>query len=113
MRSYMAFLTKKKVNMKQPPRFVTQGKYEKVCKSKKSLYRSKQSPRAWFGRFALIIQEFEFSSAQKDHLVFFHQLQERILLRDVDNIVVVDNNAQGIIYCNNSRQMTLDLCETS
>ena len=34
------------VYMEQPPRFVAQGEYSKVCKLKKSLCGLKQSPRA-------------------------------------------------------------------
>ena len=34
--------------MEQPPDFVAQGEYGKVCHLKNSLYGLKQSPRAWF-----------------------------------------------------------------
>ena len=37
------------VYMEQPPEFVAQVEYGKVCKLHKSLYGLKQSPRAWFG----------------------------------------------------------------
>ncbi|XP_019234286.1 PREDICTED: uncharacterized protein LOC109214791 [Nicotiana attenuata] len=40
------------VYMEQPPGFVAQGEYGKVCQMKKSLYGLKQSPRAWFGKFS-------------------------------------------------------------
>ena len=36
------------VYMEQPPDFVAQGEYGKVCHLKNSLYGLKQSPRAWF-----------------------------------------------------------------
>ncbi|XP_019225056.1 PREDICTED: uncharacterized protein LOC109206664 [Nicotiana attenuata] len=36
------------VYIEQPPDFVAQGEYEKVCHLKNSLYGLKQSPRAWF-----------------------------------------------------------------
>ncbi|EOY32888.1 Cysteine-rich RLK (RECEPTOR-like protein kinase) 8 [Theobroma cacao] len=42
----------------QPPGFVAQGEYGKVCHFLKSLYGLKQSPRAWFGRFSEAVQEF-------------------------------------------------------
>jgi len=44
-----------KIYMKQPQGFVVHGDCAKVCRLKKSLYGLKQSPRAWFGRFALVI----------------------------------------------------------
>ncbi|CAH9071327.1 unnamed protein product [Cuscuta epithymum] len=40
---------KEEVYIEQPPGFVAQGEYGKVCRLRKSLYGLKQSPRAWFG----------------------------------------------------------------
>jgi len=58
--------------MEQPPGFVTQGEYaQKVRMLKKSLYGLKQSPKAWFRRFASVIQEFDLCRAKKDHSVFW------------------------------------------
>ncbi|RVW65211.1 Retrovirus-related Pol polyprotein from transposon RE1 [Vitis vinifera] len=48
----------KEVYMEQPPGFVAQGKSGLVCKLRRSLYGLKQSPRAWFGRFSSVVQEF-------------------------------------------------------
>ncbi|RVW75289.1 Retrovirus-related Pol polyprotein from transposon RE1 [Vitis vinifera] len=36
----------------------------KVCKLKKALYRLKQSPRAWFGRFAKVMKESGYKQSQ-------------------------------------------------
>ena len=43
-----------KVFMTLPPRFCKEEE-TRVCKLKKSLYGLKQSPRAWFDRFAKVI----------------------------------------------------------
>lgn len=45
--------------MEQPPGFVAQGKYRKVCHLKKTLYGLKQSPWAWFDKFSEVIQELD------------------------------------------------------
>ena len=45
----------KEVYMKQPIGFVTQGESGLVCKLCRSLYGLKQSPRAWFGRFRVVL----------------------------------------------------------
>ncbi|EOY32426.1 Cysteine-rich RLK (RECEPTOR-like protein kinase) 8 [Theobroma cacao] len=47
-----------KVYMVQPPVFVAQGEFGKVCRLRKSLYGLKQSPRTWFGRFSDVVLEF-------------------------------------------------------
>ncbi|RVW36509.1 Retrovirus-related Pol polyprotein from transposon RE1 [Vitis vinifera] len=44
--------------MEQPPGFVAQGESGLVCRLRRSLYGLKQSPRAWFGRFSSVVQEF-------------------------------------------------------
>ncbi|RVW97625.1 Retrovirus-related Pol polyprotein from transposon RE2 [Vitis vinifera] len=46
------------VYMEQPPGFVAQGESGLVCRLRRSLYGLKQSPRAWFGRFSSVVQEF-------------------------------------------------------
>ncbi|EOY06846.1 Cysteine-rich RLK (RECEPTOR-like protein kinase) 8, putative [Theobroma cacao] len=59
------------VYMEQPPRFVAQGEYGKVCHFRKSLYGLKQSPRAWFGKFSEAVQEFGMKKSKCDHSVFY------------------------------------------
>ena len=46
------------VYMEQPPGFVAQGESSLVCRLRRSPYGLKQSPRAWFGRFSSVVQEF-------------------------------------------------------
>ena len=45
--------------MKQPLGFVDQGEIGKVCRLWKSLHGLKQSPRAWFGKFNQVVEEFD------------------------------------------------------
>jgi len=58
------------VYIEQPPGFVAQGEFVKVCRLKKSLYSLKQSLRVWFGHFTSVIQEFDPCCVEKDHSVF-------------------------------------------
>ena len=46
------------VYMEQPPEFVAQGEFGLVCRLRRSLYSLNQSPRAWFGSFSYVVQEF-------------------------------------------------------
>ncbi|RVW33361.1 Retrovirus-related Pol polyprotein from transposon RE2 [Vitis vinifera] len=46
------------VYMEQPPSFVAQGESGLVCRLRCSLHGLKQSPRAWFGHFSSVVQEF-------------------------------------------------------
>ena len=43
------------VYMEQPLGFVAQGESGLVCKLRRSLYGLKQSPRAWFSWFSLVV----------------------------------------------------------
>ena len=59
--------------MEQPPGFVAQGESRLVCRLSRSLYGLKQSPRAWFGRFSSVVQEFGMTRSTADHSVFYHR----------------------------------------
>ncbi|RVW56301.1 Retrovirus-related Pol polyprotein from transposon TNT 1-94 [Vitis vinifera] len=87
-----------KVYLEQPPGFVAQGEYGKVCRLKKALYGLKQSPRAWFGKFSKEIQAFGMNKSEKDHSVFYKKSAAGIILLVVyvDDIVITGNDHAGI-----------------
>ncbi|RVW87780.1 Retrovirus-related Pol polyprotein from transposon TNT 1-94 [Vitis vinifera] len=83
------------VYMDQPPSFVAQGESGLVCRLHRSLYGLKQSPRAWFGRFSSIVQEFGMLRSTVDHSVFYHHnsLGQCIyLVVYVDDIVITGSD---------------------
>ncbi|KAJ9707458.1 hypothetical protein PVL29_002475 [Vitis rotundifolia] len=86
------------VYMEQPPGFVAQGKYRKVCCLKKAFYGLKQSPYAWFGKFNKEIQAFVMNKSKKDHSVFYKKSIAGIILLVVyvDDIVITGNDHAGI-----------------
>jgi len=86
------------VYMEQPPGFVAQGEYGKVCHLRKSLYGLKQSPRAWFGKFSDVVQEFGLKKSKCDHSVFYRQSTVGIILLVVyvDDIVITGDDCAGI-----------------
>ena len=45
----------------------------KVCRLKNALYRLKQSPRAWFGRFTKVMKSIRYYQSQGDHTVFLNK----------------------------------------
>ena len=67
----------------------------KVCKLKKALCGLKQSPRAWFERFAKVMKEFGYKQSQGDHTLFIkHSVAGGVtaLLVYVDDIIVTGND---------------------
>ena len=86
------------VYMEQPPGFVAQGEYGKVCKLKKSLYGLKQSPRAWFGKFSQAIEKFGMKQRKADHSVFYRNEKGILILLIVyvDDIIITGNDGSGI-----------------
>ena len=58
------------VYMDIPPGYMTSSKTEVVCKLQKALYRLKQSPRAWFGRFSLAMRKYDFTQRNSAHTLF-------------------------------------------
>ncbi|KAJ9556562.1 LOW QUALITY PROTEIN: hypothetical protein OSB04_011176 [Centaurea solstitialis] len=87
------------VYMEQPPGFVAQGESGRVCKLRKSLYGSKESPRAWFGRFNAVATEFGLRRSAYDHSVFFSSSSSRciLLVVYVDDIVITGSDETGIM----------------
>ena len=57
--------------MEQPPEFVAQEEFGLVCRLRRFLYGLKQSPRAWFGHFSSVVQEFGMTRNTSDHFVFY------------------------------------------
>lgn len=53
----------------------------KVCQLNKSLYRVKQSPKAWFERFGKVVTSFGFLQNQVDHTIFCkHSTNNKIII---------------------------------
>ncbi|RVW69330.1 Retrovirus-related Pol polyprotein from transposon RE1 [Vitis vinifera] len=70
-----------------------------VCRLRRSLYGLKQSPRAWFGRFSSVVQEFGMLRSTTDHSVFYHHnsLGQCIyLVVYMDDIVITGSDQDGI-----------------
>ena len=87
------------VYMEQPPGFVAQGEFGLVCRLRRSLYGLKQSPRAWFGRFSSVVQEFGMIRSTADHSVFYHHNSSGqciYLVVYVDDIVITGSDQDGI-----------------
>nr|MCH9869351.1 hypothetical protein [Serratia marcescens] len=85
------------VYMQQPPGYERKGE-NLVCSLKKSLYGLKQSPRAWFQKFAAVVCSVGFTRSTADHSIFTKTCTEGIviLLVYVDDIIVTGNDSQGI-----------------
>nr|GEU87192.1 polyprotein, putative [Tanacetum cinerariifolium] len=79
------------VYMGQPPGFVAQEEFRRVCKLKKALYGLKQSLRAWLGKFSNAVIEFGLRSSVYDHSVFYSLSNAGciLLVVYVDDIVII------------------------
>ena len=70
-----------------------------ACRLRCSLYGLKQSPRAWFGRFSSMVQEFGITRSTSDHSVFHHHTSSGQcihLIVYVDDIVITDSDHDDI-----------------
>ena len=59
-----------------------------ACRLIKSIYRLKQSPRAWYGRIHTFFLEHNFTRSDFDHSLFINYDKDIILLLYVDDLVV-------------------------
>ncbi|BBG98997.1 hypothetical protein Prudu_008549 [Prunus dulcis] len=64
------------IYMDLPPGIPVTSKDGVVCKLRKSLYGLKQSPRAWFGRFAASMKKFGYVQNNSDHTLFLKRHKE-------------------------------------
>ena len=86
---------KEEIYMEVPPRFGKNLEGRNVCKLKKALYDLKQSPRAWFGKFAKVMITNGYKQSQGDHTLFIkHSTSGGIaaLLVFMDDIIVTRND---------------------
>ncbi|GJT99815.1 ribonuclease H-like domain-containing protein [Tanacetum coccineum] len=89
--------------MHQPPSFVDPRYPHHVCLLKRSLYGLKQTPRAWFHRFAAYATRVGFSPSRCDSSLFIYRcsVDTTYLLIYVDDIVLTDSSIallQKIIF---------------
>ncbi|KAH9786038.1 reverse transcriptase Ty1/copia-type domain-containing protein [Citrus sinensis] len=85
--------------MNPPPGFENTFERGRVCKLKKSLYELKQSPRAWFDRFARFILKCGHQQSHSDHMMFLKHGKEdklAILIVYVNDIILIGNDRDEI-----------------
>ena len=82
--------------MDPPPRFTP--KEGKVCRLKKALYGSKQSPRTWFGRLNYAMKGFGYRQAVADHTLFFKRDGDDItlLIVYIDDLIVTGSSLKEV-----------------
>lgn len=77
--TYLHGHLQEEVYMEQPPGFVAQGEYGRVCKLCKSLYGLKQSPLVWFRCFSVVLTHFGLQRSSYDHSIsLLHHLSDAL-----------------------------------
>jgi Reverse transcriptase (RNA-dependent DNA polymerase) len=64
---------KEEAYMEIPPDFQNEQLKGKVCRLKRSLYGLKQSPRAWFDRFSMVMKKLGYQQSNADHTMFIQR----------------------------------------
>ena len=85
---------KEEIYMYLPPGIPVTSKEGVVCKLRKSLYGLKQSPRAWFGRFAASMKKFGYVQSNSDHTLFLkrHKGKLTALIIYIDDMIVTGDD---------------------
>ena len=78
-----------------PPDFVSSTQGKVVCKLQKALYRLKQSPRAWFGRF---MRKHGFKQSNSYYTLFLTHQRGKVtaLIIYVDDMIITRNDEEEI-----------------
>ena len=89
----------KEVYMQTPLHFNGDFKRNNVCKLKKPFSSLKQSPKAWFGRFAKAMNDMELQQSQGDHTLFVkcsHMGKLIIAIVYIDDITMTRDDSKEI-----------------
>ncbi|PHT99700.1 hypothetical protein BC332_29488 [Capsicum chinense] len=88
---------KEDIYMKPPPGLFSLPTSD-VCKLKRSLYRLKQAPRAWFAKFRFTFLQFSFEQSNYDSSLFVRKTSTGcvLLLVYVDDIIIPGNDSSLI-----------------
>ena len=83
--------------MKQPPGYVAQGE-TKVCRLKKTIYRLKESPKAWFEKFSLTISGIGFRRCHSNHSIFVRRTKSGIVVLAIYvDILLTSGDLAGLL----------------
>ena len=90
---YRDLKLKEQVYMEQPPGYIAQGE-NTVCRLRKVIYGLKQSPRAWFEKFSMVISGIGFACCHSDHSVFVRRIKSgsMIMVVYVDGILLNESH---------------------
>ncbi|CAL2272194.1 unnamed protein product [Prunus armeniaca] len=82
---------KEEIYIDLPPSIFITFKEGVVCKLRKSFYGLKQSPSAWFGRFAASMKKFGYVQSNSDHTLFLkrHKGKLTALIIYIDDMIVI------------------------
>jgi hypothetical protein len=86
--SFLNGVIEEEVYIEQPQGFEVEYRKTHVCRLKKSLYRLKQAPRAWYGRIDSFLMSLGFTKSKVDSNIYFKVMNDEpvILLLYVDDL---------------------------
>jgi hypothetical protein len=84
----------------QPTGFADPAHPDLVCRLRKSLYGLKQTPRAWYSRFATYLTTLGFIEAKSDTslFIFRHDSDTVYMLLYVDDIILIASSTE-LLHC--------------
>ncbi|KAK8957728.1 hypothetical protein KSP39_PZI001284 [Platanthera zijinensis] len=86
------------VYLKQPPGFIDPTRPRHVCRLHKALYGLRQSPRAWYNRFATSLRQLGFIICPHDTSLFLwrHGADIILILLYVDDLIITGSHTDFI-----------------
>jgi hypothetical protein len=83
--------------MKQPPGYEDKNRPNYLCKLDKALYGLKQTPRAWYHRLSVKLQELGFKPSKGDTSLFYFRKGDLVMfmLIYVDDIIVASSSPEA------------------
>lgn len=84
--------------MDVPPGYNASSTINVACKLEKALYGLKQLPRAWFGRFSLVMKKYDYKQSNLVRTLFLKHRMGKMttLIVYVDNMIIRRDNPEEI-----------------
>jgi hypothetical protein len=108
--SFLNDVIEEEVYIEKPQGFQVEDKKSHVCRLKKSLYRLKKAPRAWYGRIDSFLTSLGFTKTKEDSNLYFKIMNNElvILLLYVDDLFLTGEE-KLITECKNRLALEFEM----
>lgn len=102
------------LHVTQPPRFIVEGKEEKVLRLHKVLYDLKKTPQIWYGKIDSYLLQHGFQRSINDAATYVIKKDKYLVIVTLymDNIIITRNNSYLIQKFKEGMEVEFEMIES-